>query len=130
MTTKFTSRSILLALGLGFTLAAACIDESVLENEDCASNKDCFNGQECVRTDYQLNVTASKVGWCRPEGDACAAGQQPGCECGVDATRFLCESLQDGTPLCPSTQDASCLCVFPEDVEGAVDGATSCPSGT
>ena len=124
MTTTIASRSILLALGLGFILATACFDESVIENEDCASNADCANNQECVRTDYQAG-TPSQFGWCRPEGDGCAAGQQPGCECAVSATTYTCESV-DNVALCPTMQDATCTCVFPKDV-GGMETDTTCP---
>lgn len=127
MTTTSSSRSILLALGLGLVLATACFDESVLENQDCASNADCAKSQECVRTAYQLNDTASKFGWCRPEGEGCAVGEQPGCECAANATEFTCDPLDDGTPLCPSAQEtATCVCKLVQDV-GGMDGDLSCP---
>ena len=84
MNTTFGFRSILLALGLGFSLATACFDESVLENEACLSNADCGSSQECVRTDYQAMNTTEAFGWCRPKGEGCAVGIQPGCECLVD----------------------------------------------
>ncbi len=73
MITTIASRSIVLALGLGFGLATACFDESVLENEDCASKADCAKNQDCVQTDYQAMLSnESSVGWCRPEGEGCA----------------------------------------------------------
>jgi len=122
------SRSILLALGLGFSLAAACFDESVLENEDCASNSDCASGQKCVRTDYQAERTTEQFGWCRPS-TSCAAGSQPGCACEVTGAAFTCEKHESAEfAVCPSSQDNDCTCVFPSDIDASLTDNLYCPT--
>ena len=128
MTKTFGSRSILLALGLGAMLAAACFNESVLENEDCASNSDCWKTQECVRTQYQADNNADGFGWCRPEGDGCAAGEQPGCECLLEAGVRTCTPLSSGENLCPSSAEEDCLCVYPSFFDSTLESTAACPT--
>jgi len=128
MSKTFGSRSILLALGLGFSLATACFDEAVLENEDCAANSDCWKTQECVRTAYQQENNADGFGWCRPEGEGCAAGEQPGCECLLEAGVRTCTSLESGVSLCPSANDESCTCMYPPDIDPMLEPSATCPT--
>lgn len=132
MTTTFGSRSILLALGLGFSLATACFDESVLENEDCASNDDCASSQECVQTGYQATATTEAYGWCRPKGERCDTGTQPGCECLHEGSLFSCTKHDTAVNnVCPSSQDEDCLCVFPTDLDPPLESNTDyCPTPT
>jgi hypothetical protein len=125
MLPNLASRSILLALGLGFALASACFDDSVLENADCIDDDDCAKSQYCHITDYQRTSTASKYGWCRPKGEDCAVGEQPGCWCAANTVSFTCES-HDGVQLCPTSQLNDCTCVLPEHA-GGMPGETSCP---
>lgn len=129
MNTTFGSRSILLALGLGFSLATACFDEAVLENEDCASNSDCWKTQECVQTAYQAEASnEASVGWCRPQGEGCAVGEQPGCECLREGSLFSCTSDDYTIVLCPTSQDDSCLCKLPTDLDPPAQDNSACPS--
>jgi hypothetical protein len=128
MTTSFTPRSILLALALGFSLATACFDESVLENEDCASNADCAKSQNCVQTAYQAMASnESSYGWCRPKGEGCVVGSQPGCECLREGSLYSCEVGYE-LVLCPSTQDDECRCVYPTDLDPPQMNNNTCPS--
>lgn len=114
MTTTFASRSILLAVGLGFTLAAACFDESVLVNEDCLTDDDCARSQHCNRTPYQETLP-DPYGWCRSDGDECAEGSQPGCYCEPNGVNFCCRGTAAGT-LAPFVgNDGVCICAFAED---------------
>lgn len=128
MTTK-SSRSILIALGLGFSLASACLDESVLENEECGEKADCASDQVCVQTAYQAESTnVSSFGWCRPE-PSCAVGMQPGCQCLQVGEVYSCEKHESAEfAVCPSSQDADCLCVFPSTVDPTRTDNTSCPT--
>jgi hypothetical protein len=129
MTTTSFSRSILLALGLGFVLATACFDDSVLENEDCASNADCAKSQECVQTEYQAMASnEASYGWCRPDGDGCAVGLQPGCECLREGSLYSCSSEDFSIVLCPTSQDDTCVCKLPTDLEPPQVDNSSCPS--
>jgi hypothetical protein len=132
MTTTFTSRSILLALGLGFVLATACFDESVLENEECGSNADCAKNQACVQTGYQATATTMAYGWCRPKGELCDVGSQPGCECLLTGSLYSC--VKNDTAefnVCPSSQDTDCTCVFPTDLDPPLTSNTdTCPTST
>lgn len=129
MNTTFGFRSILLALGLGFSLATACFDESVLENEACLSNADCGSSQECVRTDYQAMNTTEAYGWCRPKGEGCAVGTQPGCECLVDGGLQTCTKHESETnAVCPLVDGNSCMCVFPSSLDPMVTDNTYCPT--
>ena len=129
MTKTFGSRSILLALGLGLTLAVACFDDSVLENEDCTSKADCWKTQECVQTDYQASPSfESNVGWCRPDGEGCDVGVQPGCDCLREGTVFSCASDDYEVVLCPTSQDEDCLCKLPTDLDPPAMTNDACPS--
>ena len=112
------TRSVLLALVLGFGSATACIDEAVLENDECLSDKDCFNNQECVITPYQA-ASLGGVGWCRPKDEGCVDGEQPGCACTNLAGMQCCTGTANdasGTlrSLGPNN-DAGCICVLPDD---------------
>jgi hypothetical protein len=128
MNTTFGSRSILLALGLGFSLATACFDEEVLENEDCSSNSDCWKTQECVQTAYQAEASnINSFGWCRPEGEGCAVGEQPGCECLLEGGVRSCTSPDYTVALCPSADDDSCTCVYPSTIDPTLTDNTVCP---
>lgn len=125
-----SARSTLLALGLGFTLAT-CFDESVLENEECASNADCASSQECVRTEYQATASSEAYGWCRPKGEGCAVGSQPGCECLIDGGLRTCtKHTSETNAVCPSSGDDDCLCVFPSslDIDPPPTDNSFCPS--
>lgn len=129
MITTIASRSIVLALGLGFGLATACFDESVLENEDCASKADCAKNQDCVQTDYQAMLSnESSVGWCRPEGEGCAVGVQPGCDCLREGTLYSCQSDDFEVVLCPTSQDDTCQCKLPTDLDPPQPDNNACPS--
>jgi hypothetical protein len=128
MTTTFSSRSVLLALGLGFALSVACFDESVLVNEDCGSNADCAKNQECVQTEYQAMASnETNYGWCRPEGEGCALGIQPGCECLREGSLYSC-TIDYEMVLCPSSQEEDCRCLFPTDLEPPAPNNDACPS--
>lgn len=114
------TRSVLLALLVGFGSAVACVDEEVLENEDCLTDDDCFNSQECVITTYQATRLGG-FGWCRPKGDGCVTGDQPGCSCTNLAGSQCCTGLANdasGTPTALGPHDnasAGCICVLPGD---------------
>ncbi|MEX1367329.1 MAG: hypothetical protein AB1Z98_29650 [Nannocystaceae bacterium] len=113
-------RSVLLALLLGIGSAMACTDESTLENEDCLSDDDCFSSQTCVRTTYQVEELGG-TGWCRPKGDGCVDGDQPGCSCTVLAGSACCTGTVMNAAgatqsLVPhDNPSAGCICVLPDD---------------
>lgn len=114
-------RSVLLALLLGLGTAIACVDEAVLEDEVCQSDDDCFRQQECLLTAYQASL-ASPAGWCRPDGDGCATGAQPGCACEAAGLEMCCVN-SDGETLVPhETADGQCICV--------IDGDANFPAAT
>ena len=114
------TRSVLLALLLGFGSATACIDETVLENDECLSPDDCFNNQECVITLYQSQELLG-FGWCRPEGDGCVAGDQPGCYCAEQAGSRCCtgtaiNAAEQTVSLVPFVDGSGiCTCVLDGD---------------
>jgi len=103
------SRSVLAALLLGFGSATACIDESLIENEKCLSDADCFSSQECIKTAYQ-DFLEEDVGWCRPEGEGCAIGIQPGCNCEIDGNDGCCSSSGGEGLLAPHIDSSSGIC--------------------
>lgn len=113
---RIAPRSVLPALLLGLCGAVACFDESVLENEDCAEAADCASNQECIGTPYQLQLP-EPVGWCRPDGDGCSEGNQPGCSCEADGVNLCCRGTEVGT-LAPFVgSDGVCICVFSNDAD-------------
>jgi len=113
---SIASRSVLLALLAGLCGAVACFDEAVLENEDCLEAADCAKNQECVGTPYQLQLL-EPVGWCRPDGEGCAEGSQPGCDCEVDGVNLCCRGTEVGS-LAPFVgSDGKCICVFADDMD-------------
>lgn len=115
-------RTVLLALLLGLGSAAACIDDEVLENEECFSDDDCFKSQECNKTGYQLSLE-NPVGWCRAEGGSCATGSQPGCGCESVGLERCCTSSLEQTLVPHELQDGSCICVLDGDSQFlAADG--------
>ncbi|MCX4242263.1 hypothetical protein [Paraliomyxa miuraensis] len=123
-------RSVAIALLLGLGTAVACVDEAVLENEDCAEADDCFNSQECFRTGYQAEASnETPYGWCRPKGEGCAVGTQPGCECLREGALYSCSSRSyEDVLVCPSAQDASCVCLYPTDIDPSLMNNSACPS--
>ncbi len=112
MNARPATRLVLPALLLGSSLAVACFDDSIVENQDCASADDCANGQECVVTQYQA-ATGAMHGWCRPKNDGCAAGLQPGCECSVDGIQQCCDGAEED--VLPFVDAGTCICVFRDD---------------
>ncbi|MCH9680872.1 MAG: hypothetical protein K0V04_05515 [Deltaproteobacteria bacterium] len=114
MNARHPTRFVLPAVLLGSVLAAACFDDSALENQDCASGADCSNGQDCVVTDYQAS-RGMGFGWCRPKGDGCAAGIQPGCGCTLDGLSQCCSSEE--VDILPFVDGGSCICVFDDDTQ-------------
>ncbi len=128
MTLRVASRSLVLALVAAASLSAACFDDAVLENEDCASNADCAPSQECVITGYQQSLP-EPYGWCRPEGNGCADGLQPGCACEIMALSECCSSqVVPSQPLSPVDTAQGCICVFSDDMDypTAADNANGC----
>ena len=115
------TRSVLLALLVGFGSAAACVDESMLENEECLSDDDCFNSQTCVITAYQAQ-RFDGVGQCRSDGE-CVAGEQPGCGCINDGVNECCtgsvvSATNETLAMVPhDNQTLGCICVRPDDDE-------------
>jgi hypothetical protein len=109
-------RSVLLAamLVLGLGSAIACVDEEVLENEDCQSDADCFKKQQCLLTPYQASL-AAPIGWCRADGDSCAEGLQPGCACEPSGLQMCCSNAGGETLVPHQTSDGLCLCVIEGD---------------
>lgn len=119
MTDSTATRSVLLALLLGLGSAVACVDEAVLENEDCVTDKDCFNSQECISTAYQ-DERFSGEGWCRSDGE-CLDGEQPGCGCIDEGVQQCCtgrvDSANNTTQLLVPHENLTlgCICVLPDD---------------
>jgi hypothetical protein len=112
---RIACRSVVLALLLGLCGAVACFDETVLENQDCATPDDCANNQDCVQTDYQKTLP-EPYGWCRPDDDGCADGVQPGCDCAINGLDLCCTGTEVDT-LAPYVDGGRCICVFADDMD-------------
>ena len=77
---------------------------------------------------YQSTLSnESSVGWCRPEGEGCAVGVQPGCECLREGSLYSCD-LYSSPVLCPTAQDDTCTCVLPTDLDPPAADNLSCPT--
>lgn len=107
---------LLAALGLvgGFGLACALGEDSTLDQE-CRNSEHCVFGQECVVTGYQASL-AEGTGWCRPKGDGCKTGEQPGCECEIEGDQGVClatglTAVTREDPDVPSTDAMDCVCI-------------------
>ena len=110
------------ALGIGMAVGA-CFDEELTLGLECESNADCGPRQECVQTEHQQSLRLAGV--CRPEGDGCEEGVQPGCKCDAGT----CDGLLVKVP-------ASCIaiCVDADDLEnknceGYEDQLAECIAG-
>ena len=99
-------------LGLLAGLALACLGEDSTLDQDCTSNEHCVFGQECVVTAYQASPddNPAGTGWCRPKGDGCKRGEQPGCECEIEGQIGICPGLE--VEPSDSENPTSCVCQF------------------
>lgn len=71
--------AFLIAAGLAFGAAPACIDDDLTLDAPCSQGSDCLGDQSCIVTDVQL-AEVDGYGQCK-DSDTCEVGVQPGCAC-------------------------------------------------